>query len=130
MLAPLCAHGARVAPTRLGDTRLAFLAPEGARALRLMSDAFVPAQACDEAQDVRTLGLCVSRVQIDGAELALQGDLGPGWHDAEFEAGAFAHRWTDGAAQLPPGARLIVVDLAGQGWYWRAPAERLTARRR
>jgi hypothetical protein len=117
------ADGERVAPIRLTETRLAFVTPEGARSLALISNVFVPLHTMEGKADRRELGLCVNRVQIDGAYLALDRDaaLGRGWHRAEQEKGAFTHRWTAGAAELPAGARLIVVDRAGQGLYWREP---------
>ena len=119
----LDADGACVDPIELSSTRLAFVTNKVARTLTLVSRSFVPLHTLSDAPDDRQLGLCISRVQIDGVDLAIDGDDAPGfgWHEAETRDGAFAHRWTTGAAQLPTGARVIIIDLAGQGAYWREP---------
>ena len=117
----LQADGERVAPMRLSPTRLAFLAPDGARSLTIVSNVFVPFHTMEGRRDRRELGLCIKRVQIDGATLPLERIEAGGWCEAERERGVFTHRWTSGAAELPTGARLIVIDLAGQGLYWREP---------
>jgi hypothetical protein len=59
-------------------------------------------------------------LQIDGLSFALGDDeaCGPGWRQAEYERGIFSHRWTTGETALPAGARLVIVDLAGVGYYW------------
>jgi len=124
----LQADEARVEAIRLSDTRLAFVAPEGAKALTLISNVFVPHHTMASSTDRRQLGLCIRRVQIDGADLPLDRVEAAGWREPESDQGAFAHRWTSGAAQLPPGGRLVVVDLAGQGLYWREPAQQAVAR--
>jgi hypothetical protein len=69
-------------------------------------------------------------LQIDGAEVALDGDetCAVGWREAEFAGGRFAHRWTTGATPLPTGARIVILDLAGVGYYWRAPVDNAVAR--
>jgi hypothetical protein len=36
----------------------------------------------------------------------------------EQYADNFRQRWTDGAAKLAAGCRLIVIDTAGRGYYW------------
>ena len=63
----------------------------------------------------------MSRLQIDGDAVALGADavFGDGWHEAEFADGRFTHRWTTGATTLPAGARIVILDLAGVGYYWR-----------
>jgi hypothetical protein len=113
------ADGARIAPTKLGARRLAFLLPDGCERVQMASRTFIPAHISPESVDFRTLGLCVGRLQIDGEEIALDDTsfFAVGWHKKEP-----GQRWTDGAAALPARCRLVVIDLAGEGRYWRTPA--------
>ena len=115
--------GRRVEPMWLGRTRLAFALPPGGREIALHSRAFIPAHVVADTTDPRALGLCVGALQIDGAHMTLSRRHAPmpGWHEAEFDGGRFLHRWTDGAAPLRPGARVVIVDLAGEGTYRVAP---------
>ena len=123
----LQADGKRVDPLQVSQTRLTFLAPAGAQALKLVSHVFVPRHTMEGSHDRRQLGLCVARLQIDGTDLPLDGIEAEGWHEPESDQGVFTHRWTSGAAPLPPGGRFIVVDLAGQGLYWREPENEAVA---
>jgi hypothetical protein len=63
-------------------------------------------------------------LQIDGETIALDDEalLSTGWHG--WETG---HRWTRGSAQLPPRARLLVLELAGQGRYWQESKDNVVA---
>ena len=117
----LLVDGLRVAPIRLSETRLAFVLAPGGRKIELRSKLFVPAHTIAESADARELGLCVGRLQIDGSDLALEDDklCASGWREAEHTGGRFAHRWTTGGPPLPAGARIVIVDLAGVGHYWR-----------
>jgi hypothetical protein len=54
--------------------------------------------------------------------------LGSGWWVCEREEGLLARRWTDGAATLPLAAGRIVIDLAGEGLYWRMANDSAAAR--
>jgi hypothetical protein len=123
--------GLRIEPICLSPTRLGFLTPGGGRKVSIQSNVFVPAHAIAESTDTRELGLCVGALQIDGEAFALDDDARceSGWHAAEFEHGLFRRRWTKGATPLPPGVRLIVVDLAGAGAYWRDRAIRTSVKR-
>jgi len=100
---------------------LTFHLPAGAQAITLRSSTFIPANSAAGKTDTRELGLCVAGLRIDGeaAPLADDAALGDGWHPAERQDGEFKLRWTRGAAALPPGARSVIVDLAGFGHYWR-----------
>jgi hypothetical protein len=111
----------RFEPIRLDETRLAFVLPAGGRDIELRSNLFVPAHTIARSADVRELGLCVGRLQIDGAAVAIGDDANcqEGWHEAEFAEGYCAHRWTRGATPIPAGARVVIVDVAGVGYYWR-----------
>jgi hypothetical protein len=124
------ADGRRIEPIRLAPTRQAFLVPEGARRGALRSRLFSPAGTTPDSAETRELGLSLARLQIDGEYVDLADDaaLGAGWHAAETENGAFARRWTRGEVDLPAGARLLVVDLAEQGVYWRASRDGVAAR--
>ncbi len=57
----------------------------------------------------------------DGEELPIEQDavFGEGWRAAEQKDGRVAWRWTAGVARLSPGARVVLVDFAGFGHYWR-----------
>ena len=114
-------RGRRVEPVRLGETRLGFGLPAGGREITLRSRVFIPAHTLAESADVRALGLCVGRLQVDGVTLALDddADCASGWHEAAFADARFSHRWTRGATPLPAGARVAILDLAGVGYYLR-----------
>jgi hypothetical protein len=120
--AHIIVDGLRVEPTYRSGSRLAFTLPPGGRDVALRSNVFVPAHTMAESLDLRELGLCVSRLEIDGVTLALDKDEANacGWREAEFNEGRFSHRWTTGATPLPAGSTTVVVDLLGAGCYWRA----------
>jgi hypothetical protein len=113
--------GLRVEPIRLNKTRLAFALPAGGRQIALQSRLFVPAHCLAQSLDPRQLGLCVGVMQIDGEPLELEDDeqCASGWHEAERVGERFSHRWTAGSTPLPAGARLVILDLAGVGYFWR-----------
>jgi len=113
--------GLSVAPIRLGERRLAFELPATRGEISLRSRAFTPAHSVAESDDLRSLGLCVGALQIDGSTVALgrDGACASGWHEAEYEGDIFTHRWTTGATPMPAGARVVIVDLAGAGYYRR-----------
>jgi len=120
--AHIVVDGLRVDPIRLSDARLAFVLPAGGREIALRSNTFLPAHTVAESFDTRELGLCVSRLQIDGEAVAINQveARASARHDVECVDGRFAHRWTHGATPLPAGAQIVIVDLAGVGYYWRA----------
>jgi hypothetical protein len=113
--------GVRVEPMRLSETRLAFVLPAQGRDISLRSRRFVPAHVVASNNDPRVLGLCVAELQIDGIAVLLERDetCMSGWREAEYAGETFAHRWTTGATPLPAGARVVILDLAGPGYYWR-----------
>ena len=122
--AHVAADGRRIEPIRLSETRLAFALPAGRESVVLKSNAFIPAHALAESGDERELGLCVARLQIDGDDIVLEDEAlaAFGWHRPEREAGRFQRRWTRGEVLLPAGTRLVLIDLAGRGHYWREPS--------
>jgi hypothetical protein len=124
--AHIVVDGRRIEPTHRSETQLAFALPAGGREIELRSNVFIPAHTVADSADPRELGLCVSGVEIDGTALALDDDeaCGSGWHEAEYVDGRGSHRWTNGATPLSPGARNVVINLAGVGYYWRARDER------
>jgi microcystin-dependent protein len=121
--AHILVDGRRVEPMPLSETRLAFALPPGGREIALGSKTFVPAHTVAGSADPRELGLCVGGLQIDGCGVALEAlqSGARGWHGAEYRGERFALRWTTGATPLPAGARIVILDLAGDGHYWRAP---------
>jgi autotransporter passenger strand-loop-strand repeat protein len=128
--AHILVDGLRVEPIRLSETRLAFALPASGREIVLRSRTFVPAHSLARSDDPRSLGLCVGALQIDGSTVALPHDEAgaSGWREAEYDGGAFTHRWTTGSTPLPAGARLVIVDLAGFGHYWRGAEDAIASR--
>jgi hypothetical protein len=121
------ADGKRIDPIRLNAKSSFFVLPENAAHIELRSRSFVPVHAQPASTDTRTLGLCLKRVQLDGADMPLDDDslCARGWSHHERPASGPAQRWTTGATPLPPGTRLIIIDHAGPGYYW-APGESQT----
>ena len=120
------ADGVRIEPIALPQRRWAFVLPPTTRSAALISRVWRPAWADPASGDDRQLGVCVSALQVDGRDLRLDdAGLAEGWNGFERDHG---HRWTTGAAQLPVGARLIVVELRAAGRYLRR-AEPRAARR-
>jgi hypothetical protein len=111
--------GQRVAPVWLSDNRLAFLLASGGTRIELCSRTFVPAEVEAESNDRRVLGLSILRLQIDGQDIDL-GELHEGWHPLESHSEG-RWRWTMGRVALPASARLILLDLAGRGYYRTEP---------
>jgi len=116
----LRADGEEIEAIRLGESRFAFVLRRDCRDIRMVSRTFIPAHTRPQSSDTRALGICVSRLQIDGEDIALDGQSGfqDGWHEGEP-----GQRWTQGEAPLPANTRLVVIDLAGRGHYWREGAE-------
>jgi V8-like Glu-specific endopeptidase len=100
--------------------------PAGTATLRLASRIRIPAHD-DAGHDTRRLGIAVSRLWLEGREVALDSPgFGAGWHAPEP-----AWRWTDGHAALAvSGAREVAFEIAMSGKYWltaNAPSVRKTA---
>ena len=114
----LIVDGKQIEPVELSARRFAFALPAGGSNIRLMSRTFIPAHTCPENTDTRSLGICVGRLQIDGKDIALDGEtlLSTGWREPET-----GWRWTRGSAALPPNTRFVMIDLAGDGYYWQEP---------
>jgi hypothetical protein len=64
--------------------------------------------------------VAVSSLQIDDSQILLENDpaLAEGWHHFEQHEDGHRRRWTTGHTPLPSGTRLIIIDLAGRGYYW------------
>ena len=91
--------------------------PRGARAVRLQSRAFVPAQVIDDSTDTRSLGVAIANISLDGVDVTLDDPrLFTGWQPHEPTA-----RWTNGDAGLVvAGARVLRLSVALAGRYWVA----------
>jgi hypothetical protein len=89
----------------------------------------VPAHTLAASGDQRGLGLCVSRLQIDGSDVPLADEaaFAMGWHEFEGNVDGPRWRWSRDRVPLPACTRLIVIDLAGKGQYWAKPANTVTA---
>jgi V8-like Glu-specific endopeptidase len=94
--------------------------PRGARAIRLRSRSFVPAEVRPDASDARRLGIALSRLWLDGrAADPASPALTRGWHAAEP-----GWRWTDGDAEIPlSGLHELAFEVALFGEYWLPPAD-------
>jgi hypothetical protein len=116
----MLADGQRLAPLWLSESRAAFVLGAGCREIALQSRCFVPAHLDGATADWRSLGVCVARLQIDGSEIDLADDAAfqAGWHRLEDDGAGYRQRWTSGGARLPAQARLVVLDIAGPGFYW------------
>jgi hypothetical protein len=130
--AHILADGQRIVPIFLSPDRLAFMLPAQCSTIELHSRSFVPAHVQPASNDLRSLGLCVGRLQVDGNDLSLDDDsaFSEGWYPCECADAGTGWRWTRGQAALPSNSRLIVIDLHGRGYYWRtqpdAPSEVIT----
>jgi hypothetical protein len=122
--AHLDVDGRRIEPVKLTERRLAFALPENAASVVLCSRTFVPGHIDANSRDDRALGLCVSRLQVDGTDVALDDDvfLGAGWHELESYGADRRQRWTKACTPLPGGIRLVVIDLCSRGYYRVPPA--------
>lgn len=126
----LLVDGQRLEALKLSDSRFAFTVPAQAAAIELRSRSFVPAHMRPASNDGRSLGVCVNRLQLDGAEMPLEDDavFAEGWHGLEGTDAAQRWRWSCGRAVLPPGVRLIVIDTFSKGGrYWVEPPAELAA---
>ena len=120
----LIADGRRIDPTRLSEKRLAFILPAAFSSIELRCRCFAPAQINPASDDVRSLGICVSRLQLDGVEVALEDEavFASGWHPLECNPQRQSWRWSTECARLPAGTRLVVIEMCNQGpYYWAQP---------
>ncbi len=117
------ADGERIEPMRLGAERIAFVIPAGRMAIDLRCRTFVPAQTDPASGDPRELGLCIGRLQLDGADVPLEAEAldRAGWHALEQRADGGPRRWTRASAPLPTGTRLVVIEVSGASHYWTEP---------
>ena len=106
------ADGIVVRGTRKGS-EYRFALPAGARAVRLVSRQFVPAQTAPASVDHRRLGVAVLRIVADGV-LHHPNDA-PGWYAAEPGL-----QWTDGNASIVGACTDLQVSIAPVGIYWSA----------
>lgn len=112
----LMADGQEVSPVEEpfeGEYR--FMLPEGVAALQLVSFA----RASPAPRDRRRLGVAVTRIELDGVALALNGpEIGRGFHPLEGDQ-EMHWRWTDGRGWLvlphSTAARRLVVAITD--WY-------------
>jgi hypothetical protein len=111
--------GRTLPPKITGETWCVRLPPT-ARSLRLVSRTWVPSHTRANEADIRSLGVAVANVQLDGKAIRLDDPLlSSGWHAPES-----LWRWTDGDAGLAlAGARELTFDVVMTGSYWEAPAE-------
>ena len=100
----LIADGVAILPLAIEDGVYRFTLERPAEAICLASRSAVPAETDAGSTDRRRLGVCLRRITLRAADLAL--DLLPhipqrrdGFHEAEGE-----HRWTAGMARLPANA--------------------------
>jgi hypothetical protein len=116
------ADARRIEALRLNEARVAFVLPE-ASSVELRCRTFVPAHIDARSRDVRALGICVGRLQLDGADVPLDDGavFATGWHAVERPSTEVQHRWTFDRVPIPAGTRLVVIDVASRGYYWTSP---------
>jgi hypothetical protein len=114
------ADGKRIEPDWPGNMRAAFILAAGSKSIALRSRSFIPAYISPASNDKRELGVAVSCLQIDDSQISLEDDpaLAERWHQFERHDDGHRRRCTTGYTPLPSGTRLIVIDLAGRGYYW------------
>jgi hypothetical protein len=119
----IVADGERIEPLWTAKRRAVFWLPAGRARIALRSRRFIPAHCQPLSQDKRTLGVAVARLQIDGADVAIDDctALSSGWHAFERYDNGDRQRWTNGDAPLPAYARLVEIEIAGRGYYWDEP---------
>jgi len=118
------ADGKRIDPVSLGEKRLAFLLPTAGSNIELRCRSFVPAQINPPSDDVRSLGICAGRLQLDGTDVALTDEtvFCLGWHLLEGSPDGPQWHWSTGRTPLPAGTRLVVIEMCNQGpYYWAQP---------
>jgi hypothetical protein len=128
----ILADGRRIDPVRLNERRVAFMLPAAHASIELRCRRFTPAQMNPSSDDVRSLGICVERLQLDGADMALADEaaFAEAWHPLERSSSRQGQpwRWSQDRMPLPVGTRLLVIDLCHQGaHYWMKPASTLIA---
>jgi hypothetical protein len=106
------------AQTGLGGRMLRAALPGGVARLHFLSRSFVASHVYSDSDDCRDLGVAVTRIWLDGKEVALDDPrLESGWSSREMD-----WRWTCGDATLSvDGARLLQVELGPPGLYWADP---------
>jgi hypothetical protein len=116
----LLVDGRTLTPDMVGTT-LHFRLPAGARDIRLLSRAAIPAQCETASGDHRRLGIAVAGMTADGQTIHLDDPrLTTGWHQPEA-----GWRWTDGEATLIlEGIRSLQINVALTTTYWVAPPSR------
>jgi hypothetical protein len=109
------ADGKRIEPVRLGEKRLTFMLPAAGSTIELRCRSFIPAHLDPASDDQRSLGICVGRLQFDGAEIAPDNEeaFALGWHGLEGDPEGHSWRWSCARTPLPAGTRLVVIDIAG-----------------
>jgi aryl-phospho-beta-D-glucosidase BglC (GH1 family) len=130
----LLVDGAVVGPSqRMGKDHIFYL-PHGARSLRLLSRAAIPADLDPFSEDTRRLGVCIDRIEVteNGRRRHILPDdpaLTDGWHAVEGGLNT-SWRWTNGngdlALTLRPGAS-IVIPSVGSLLFWVCPDDRRLA---
>jgi hypothetical protein len=122
----IVADGREIWPTREGET-CRFALPAGAKAVVLASRRWRPADEVGAMEsDRRPLGVVVTGFECNGIARDLS-TLGRGWHRMEAD-GDSVWRRIDGNAELPAGAREIVVRVAQVALYLAEPAPAAPAR--
>jgi hypothetical protein len=125
----LLIDGTRVNAAGIAGATHRFAIPPGARDIRIVSRASVPAETDSASEDRRRLGVMLSRITLHvddrTTEIAASAPcLNEGFHPPE-RIGAQMARWTDGHARLPPlphaPAQIDLHVLAAQPAWVRVP---------
>jgi Hint domain len=121
------ADGVTISPIHKAGNRTWFAVP-AASSLTLRSNASVLAQVMPGLGDGRRLGIAVSSLRVDGAEVALESDaFGAGFYPVERHE-TIGWRWTNGESVLAldlAAPAMIEVNLAMVAPSWKRPATAL-----
>jgi hypothetical protein len=110
--------GNQVLPGTTIDDSMRFDLPDSTNSVRLVSRHVVPARLDPDGGDLRALGIAITSLALDGAEIVI-GDARrvAGWHGAVAADGV---QWTNGDATLDvTGARQLTLTRAASLTYQR-----------
>jgi hypothetical protein len=109
-------------PTACTRSEAIFELPDDAAGVVLLSEVFTPAEIDPSSGDRRVLGIAVTGLALDGAEVAPEAVIYP--EDLHRRDADERASWTRGPARLllPAGTHMVTVRIAGWPRKWQAAA--------